>query len=212
VTCKDDAFPQMLLIGEKTHAAAEIIYQSIVTSTEGRKTLRPILRPYEWVGSTRYVGFDTTRNTYPTRADRSHVNYVVCDTESWEQKMAQALEDMDEVVSYVKNQNLGFEIPYTLDGEEHWYRPDFLIRLRVPSPSKGEGKGEGKILNLIVEVSGEPRRDKAAKVAAARNLWIPAVNNDGRFGRWTFVEVTDPWDAKNTIRTAIDGLPAADTI
>jgi type III restriction enzyme len=68
---------------------------------------------------------------------------------------------------------------------------------------KGEGKGEGEILNLIVEVSGEPRRDKAAKVATARNLWVPAVNNDGRFGRWAFIEVTDPWDAKNTIRAAM---------
>jgi type III restriction enzyme len=29
------------------------------------------------------------------------------------------------------------------------------------------------------------------------------VNNDGRFGRWAFVEVTDPWDTKNTIRAAL---------
>jgi hypothetical protein len=59
------------------------------------------------------------------------------------------------------------------------------------------------LLTFIVEVSGEPRRDKAAKAATARNLWIPAVNNDGRFGRWAFIEVTDPWDAKNTIRAAM---------
>ena len=32
---------------------------------------------------------------------------------------------------------------------------------------------------------------------------VPAVNNDGRFGRWAFVEVTDPWDAKKTIRAAL---------
>jgi type III restriction enzyme len=222
VTCKDDAFPQLLLIDEWSYAAAEVVYQSIVTSTEGRKTLRPILRPYEWVGSTRYVGFDTTRPTYATRADRSHVNYVVADTESWEQKMAQALEDMAEVVCYVKNQNLGFEIPYTIDGDERWYRPDFLVRYRPPSPgpsvipfvptvaqpherseSRNLSVGNGELINLIVEVSGEPRRDKAAKVATARNLWVPAVNNDGRFGRWAFVEVTDPWDAKKTIRAAV---------
>jgi len=203
VTCKDDAFPQMLLIEEYKHAAAEIIYQSIVTATEGRKTLRPILRPYEWVGSTRYVGFDTTRNTYPTREDRCHINYVACDTESWEQKMAQALEEMKEVVSYAKNQNLGFEIPYTIDSDERWYRPDFLVRM-------DDGHGKDDLLTLIVEVSGEPRRDKAAKVATTRNLWIPAVNNDGRFGRWAFIEVTDPWDAKNTIRAALRArvLPA----
>ncbi|MCX6841969.1 MAG: DEAD/DEAH box helicase family protein [candidate division WOR-3 bacterium] len=223
VTYKDNTFPQMLLIERYAHDAADRIYQAIVATTHGQKTLRAILRPYDWLGSTRFVSFDTTRDTYQTRADRCHVSHVVADTASWEQKMAQALEDMDEVVAYVKNQNFGFDIPYTIDGEEHWYRPDFLVRIRVPSPgrpvipserseSRNLSDASGEILNLIVEVSGEPRRDKAAKVATARNLWIPAVNNDGRFGRWAFIEVTDPWDAKNTIRAAIDGLPAADTI
>jgi len=42
---------------------------------------------------------------------------------------------------------------------------------------------------------------KAAKAAAARNLWIPAVNNHGGFGRWAFIEISDPWGAKNTIRS-----------
>ena len=36
------------------------------------------------------------------------------DTDSWEQKMAQTLEDMDEVVRYVKNHNLGFYDPLHL--------------------------------------------------------------------------------------------------
>ncbi len=54
--------------------------------------------------------------------------------------------------------------------------------------------------NLIVEVSGEARKDKAA---TARTLWIPAINNHGAYGRWNFIEIGDPWDAKNTIRAAI---------
>lgn len=58
-------------------------------------------------------------------------------------------------------------------------------------------------LNLIVEVTGEARKDKAAKVTTARTLWVPAVNNHGGFGRWAFVEVTDPWDAQRTIRAAV---------
>ncbi len=55
-------------------------------------------------------------------------------------------------------------------------------------------------MNLIVEVTGEKKKDKAAKVATARTLWVPAVNNHGGFGRWAFVEITDPWDAENLIR------------
>jgi len=71
------------------------------------------------------------------------------------------------------------------------------------SKTTHDGHGKDDLLTLIVEVSGEPRPDKAAKAATTRNLWIPAVNNDGRFGRWASVEVTDPWNAKNTIRAAL---------
>lgn len=192
VTCKDDAFPQMLLLAEFAHDAADRIYRAIVSSTEGKKTLKPILRPYDTLGSTRYVDFDTTRNTFSTRADKCHISHVVADTESWEQKMAQTLEDMSEVVCYVKNQNLGFTIPYTLSGEERQYIPDFIVRM-------DDGHGYADLLNLIVEVSGEARKDKAAKVATARTLWITAINNHGGYGRWDFIEISDPWDAQHTI-------------
>jgi type III restriction enzyme len=49
-------------------------------------------------------------------------------------------------------------------------------------------------LNLILEVTGELKKDKEAKTATARTLWVPAVNNRGGFGRWVFLEVTDPYD------------------
>ncbi len=55
-------------------------------------------------------------------------------------------------------------------------------------------------MNLLVEVTGEKKKDKAAKVATARTLWIPAVNNHGGFGRWAFIEIDDPWNAENLIR------------
>ena len=41
------------------------------------------------------------------------------------------------------------------------------------------------------------------KVATARTLWVPAISNHGGFGRWAFIEVADPWDAKNTIRASL---------
>ncbi len=104
--------------------------------------------------------------------------------------MAQTLEELDEVACYVKNQGLQFTIPYTVNGEQRLYYPDYLVRCRSG-------------LSLIVEVSGEVRKDKAAKVNAAYTLWVPAVNNHGGLGDWAFVEVTDPWDAKSAIRAGI---------
>lgn len=204
VTCKDNAFPQMLLLAQFAHDAIEHIYRSIVTSTGGDKALKPILRPYDTLGSTRYVDFDTTREVYATDPHKCHISYVVLDS-NWEAKMAETLEEMDEVVHYVKNHNLGFIIPYTLDGEEHGYIPDYLVRL-------DDGHGRDDLLNMIIEVSGEARKDKAAKVATARNLWVPAINNHGGYGRWLFLEISDPWDAMNTIRAhlrgeRVDGVP-----
>ncbi len=196
--CKDNTFPQLLLLAEFKHDAADKIYQAIVRSENGGgnpsglpNRIKPILRPHagEQVGTTRYVSFDTTKPTYATDPDKSHISHVVADTGSWEQKMAQVLEELDEVECYVKNQGLNFTIPYMLNGDQRQYFPDFIVRCRSG-------------LSLIVEVSGEGRKDKAAKVAAAQTLWVPAINNHGGFGQWAFVEVTDPWDATGTVRAA----------
>ncbi|OGP98819.1 MAG: hypothetical protein A2Z51_10530 [Deltaproteobacteria bacterium RBG_19FT_COMBO_52_11] len=51
-------------------------------------------------------------------------------------------------------------------------------------------------------VTGESKKDKAAKVSTARTLWVPAVNNHG-VGKWAFLEIIDPWNAKNDIRAAL---------
>ena len=66
-----------------------------------------------------------------------------------------------------------------------------------------DGHGTEDPLNLILEVTGDRDGKKAAKVATARELWVPAVNNHGGFRRWAFVEVTDPWDAVSSIRKAL---------
>ena len=84
---------------------------------EGSPTLKPILRPYDTVGTTRYVDFHTIRETYKTRADKCHVSHVAGDS-GWEFKLAQELEDMPEVIAYVKNQSLGFTIPYSINNVE----------------------------------------------------------------------------------------------
>src|SRR6185436_4218517 len=92
------------------------------------------------------------------------------------------VERMDEVRAYVKNQNLGFCIPYTCEGRPGNYYPDYILKL-------DDGRGDNDLLHLIVEVTGEKKKEKAAKVAATETLWVPAVNNEGVFGRWAFLEI-----------------------
>ncbi len=193
VTCKDNTFIQMLLLHERANDASDRIYKSIVSAQSDEPLLKPILKPYDTFGSTRFVDFDTTRAVYATRPDRCHISHVVADTDSWEQKLAQSLEEMTEVKAYVKNHNLNFTIPYTFNGEQRNYIPDFIARI-------DDGHGAEDLLNLIIEVTGEKKKDKAAKVATARTLWIPAVNNHGALGRWKFIEIDDPWNTKTAIQ------------
>ena len=192
VVCKDNTFHQLLLLVEFAHDASDRIYKSIVRGSRGSHRLKPILKPYDTFGSTRYVDFDTTKPVYSTDENKCHISHVVADTESWEQKMATVFEELKEVVHYAKNnQSLGLTIPYTLNGEQKLYYPDFIAHI---------GDGGADYLNLIVEVTGEKQKDKAAKVSSTRDLWIPAVNNHGSLGRWAYIEILDPWNAKNAIR------------
>lgn len=195
LACKDNTFPQMLMLAELSQRAAECIYRAITSAPEGQKRLMPRLHPYEPEGSTRAVDFSTSRPTQLTSPYKCHVSHVVADS-GWEFKMADALEEMPEVIRYVKNQGLGFAIPYTIDGEERRYLPDFIACI-------DDGHGREDPLHLIIEVTGAKKRDKEVKVATARQLWIPAVNNHGGFGRWAFIEVRDPWNAVHEIRAAL---------
>jgi type III restriction enzyme len=67
------------------------------------------------------------------------------------------------------------------------------------------------LLNLIIEVTGEKNKDKEAKVAIARLLWIPSVNNHDGFARWAFMKIRDPWNAKNEIRNMLSDKAYIDT-
>jgi type III restriction enzyme len=90
--------------------------------------------------------------------------------------------------------NPRFKVPYTFEGRPGNYYPDYILRV-------DDGRGADDLLNLVVEISGQELQDKEAKVDTARKLWVPAVNAEGAFGRWAFLEVTDPWDAQNAIRS-----------
>lgn len=195
VVLKDRMVIGYLTVGEYLSGSVSKIYHAIVShhlTTEGNKQVVPILAHYDPVGSSRYVDFLTTRPVQETL--KSHVNYMVADTEMWEQGVAKKLELMPEVIAYVKNQNLGFTIPYEHRGVGHSYVPDFCARVRRP---------DGSILNLVIEVTGKKDDKKAMKVKTARDLWIPAVNNAQQFGEWAMLEVQDIHETETLIRIGL---------
>jgi type III restriction enzyme len=125
-------------------------------------------------GSTAEVDFRTTKKVRDVV--KSHLNYVVVDSK-WETSAAYHLEQHPRVVAFVKNQGLGFSIPYLHGGGAHEYIPDFLVRL-----DNG--------VTLILEPKGG--RDELAEVKAqAAERWVAAVNADGRHGEWRYAVCRD---------------------
>jgi len=207
LTCDSETFPGLLLIGENAEQAASRILHEVVSSQPGSRqpAVRPMLAP-EPAGSTAVIDFYTTREVYPTSEQRCHVNFVVLDGpggNTWEQMAAQILEALPTVAAYVKNDHLGFTIPYVFQGRSKQYLPDFLVRLKPI-------EGEEETRTLIVEVSGshKPPGPTKEKADTARNLWVPAVNNHGGFGRWSYCELKDPAKFRQDLEIAISALRA----
>lgn len=190
---QDRVFPQLLLLHEKASAAVERIARGILSAERGAPRLVAIPDPADPEGTTATVDFDTAKQVMVTAPNKCHVEYVPADS-NWEHVLASRLEGMPDVRAYVKNQGLGFTIPYTFGAESRAYIPDFIARIE-------DGHGDEDLLNLVIEVTGQARPDKVERVATAREQWMPGVNALGRFGRWDFIEITDPWNAENDIRS-----------
>ncbi|MBN6742152.1 hypothetical protein JKG47_16780 [Acidithiobacillus sp. MC6.1] len=82
----------------------------------------------------------------------------------WEGEFCRVVEEHPRVCAYVKNHNLGFEVPYRYGFESR-----------------------------IVEIKGYRGEDAKDKKAIMDTYRVPDVNNLGSHGRWAFAEFTDVW-------------------
>ena len=85
---------------------------------------------------------------------------------------------------YVKNHNLGLEVPYKYGSESRRYRPDFIVLV-------DDGRSDDDLLHLVVEIKGYRREDAKEKKSTMETYWVPGVNNLAAYGRWTFAEFCD---------------------
>lgn len=129
-----------------------------------------------------HVNFTTSRqDRWETDARRCHVNWVILDSD-WEAEFCRVAEAHPRIRAYVKNHNLGLEVPYRFGSEKRIYLPDFIVLLE---------NGTQEPLHLIVEIKGYRREDAKEKKATMDTYWIPGVNNLGQYGRWAFAEFTE---------------------
>lgn len=183
-----------LLYFEEPKKVVDHIARGINPQHNTTEFIRPVFNYYNKFSSTKYVNGNTVKDVYPT--EKSHINYVVMDSD-WEGICAKTLEEIETVECYVKNQFLGFAIPYTKDGKDKQYFTDFIARVR----SK-----DGTIKNLMIEISGMSK-DKAEKKWFVENRWIPAVNalkDKYEYPEWHFIEVAN--DIRNIKNQLIEKI------
>jgi len=186
-----------LLMFEDPKTVVDRIAMGINPQKNTSEHVRPVFNYYNKFSSTKYVNGNTTKEVFETQ--KSHVNFVVMDS-NWEGIAAKTLEELPQVISYVKNQFLGFAIPYVKDGKDCNYFADFIVRC------KGS---DGKLKNLIIEISGFSK-DKAEKKWFVENRWIPAVNSlkeKYEYPEWHFIEIAnDIRNIKNQLHEKINSI------
>lgn len=183
-----------LLFFEEPKKMVDHIARGINPHINTTEHVRPVYNYYNKFSSTKYVNGNTIKEVYATQ--KSHVNYVVMDSD-WEGIAAKTLEELPQVISYVKNQFLGFAIPYVKEGKDKNYFTDFIVQCK--------GK-DGTIKNLMIEISGFSK-DKAEKKWFVENRWIPAVNalkDKYEYPEWHFIEIAN--DIRNIKNQLIEKI------
>jgi type III restriction enzyme len=201
LVCKGGTYPAQLKYKMLADMACERISSAITRSLMATRPIVAVLDSYNPAGSTAHVRFTTSRELrWQTDARRCHVDWVILDSD-WEGELCRVVEGHPRVHAYVKNHNLGFEVPYRYGSEMRTYIPDFIVLV-------DDGRGEEDLLRLVVEIKGYRREDAKEKKATMDTYWIPAVNNLDSYGRWAFAEFTDHYEIEAEFNRLVERFAA----
>ncbi|HEX7332951.1 MAG TPA: DEAD/DEAH box helicase family protein [Pyrinomonadaceae bacterium] len=197
LVCKGGTYPAQLMYQELADRACERITAGITRKLSKDRPIKVVLDAYNPTGSTMHVKFNTSKmDRWETDARRCHINWVILDSD-WEAEFCRVAEAHPSVRAYVKNHNLGFEVPYRYGSEMRQYRPDFIVLVN-------DGNGEKDLLQLVVEIKGYRREDAKEKKSTMDTYWVPGVNNDGRYGRWAFAEFTEVYQIESDFKAKVE--------
>ena len=184
LVCKGGTYPAQLMYQELADMACERITAGITRKLIGERPIRVVPDAYNPTGSTIHVNFRTSKtDRWQTDARRCHINWVILDSD-WEAEFCRVAEAHPRVRAYVKNHNLGLEVPYRYGSEKRRYLPDFIVLV-------DDGRGDDDLLHLVVEIKGYRREDAKEKKATMEIYWVPGVNHLGTYGRWAFAEFAE---------------------
>lgn len=196
--CKGGTYPAQLKYKVIAAMASERITNAITRSMADTNPIVAVIDPYNPVGSSAHVNFNTSREPrWQSAPNRCHVNWVICDNSDWEAEFCRVVEGHPRVKAYVKNQGLGFEVPYLFGAEPRRYLPDFIVLV-------DDGHGPDDLLRFVVEIKGYRREDAKIKKETMETRWVPGVNNLGKYGRWAFAEFCDVYEMQEDFAKRVE--------
>jgi len=199
LVCKGDTYPALLMYQELADMACNRITAAITREFLGARPIKALLDPYNPTGSTNYVRFNTSKTLrWETSSKHCHINWIILDSD-WEGEFCRVAESHPKVKAYVKNHNLGLEVPYRYGSETRKYLPDFIVLV-------DDGNGPDDLLHLIVEIKGYRREDAKEKKSTMETYWIPGVNYLESYGRWAFAEFTEMFQIQDEFNKLIDSF------
>ena len=198
LVCKGDTNPALLMYQELADMACNKITAAITRQFLGERPIKALLDAYNPTGSTRHVRFNTSKtDRWETSSKSCHLNWVILDSD-WEGEFCRVAESHPQVRAYVKNHNLGLEVPYRYGSETRKYRPDFIVLV-------DDGHGPDDPLHLVVEIKGYRGEDAVEKKSTMDTYWVPGVNHLGSYGRWSFAEFTEVYQIEADFKAKIEG-------
>jgi type III restriction enzyme len=197
--CTGGTYPAQVLYQDLAEMACSRITDAITRKSAGRAEIKALVDPYNPVGSTIHVNFNTSRTLrWRTDPRRCHINWVILDSD-WEGEFCRVAESHPQVIAYAKNHSLGFEVPYLYGSHKRQYRPDFLVLI-------DDGHGTDDPLHFVVEIKGYRGEDAKEKSSTMRTYWVPGVNNSGKFGRWAFQEFQSVYAIEGEFKARVEEL------
>jgi type III restriction enzyme len=197
LACKGGTYPAQLKYKMLADMACERITAGIVRKFVGQRPIKAMLDPYNPTGSTTHVNFNTSKtDRWETDSRRCHINWVILDSD-WEGEFCRVAESHPRVKAYVKNHNLGLEVPYRYGSEMRKYIPDFIVLV-------DDGHGDNDLLHLIVEIKGYRREDAKEKKSTMDTYWVPGVNHIAKYGRWAFAEFTEVYQIQADFKAKVE--------
>ncbi len=200
LVCKGGTYPAQLMYRELSDMACNKITAAITREFLAERPIKALLDAYNPTGSTRHVRFNTSKtDRWDTGGPppKCHLNWVILDSD-WEAEFCRVAESHPKVLAYVKNHNLGFEVPYRFGSTLRKYLPDFIVRV-------DDGHGPANPLHLIVEIKGYRGEDAVEKKSTMDTYWVPGVNHLGTYGRWAFAEFTEVYQIESDFKAKVAG-------